>query len=296
MIDLRYHVFSLVAVFVFFIVGVVVGVGLAGQGLVEEGERRRLNAQIDRLSGDLEEAEARVDALERQQRAGQEFVRRSYAVLVDDRLDGVRVARVVIGDVDERATDVLAEVEETLLDAAGTPARLRAIRVPVDETAIRRAVAAAPQLREHEDADLRELGRVLGEELVAGGETPLWDALSPLIVAQRSGTLLQPVDAVVVARSAPAQTGDTADFVRGIYEGLQDVPAVGVEGLAADPSAIPTFARADLSTVDNVDTRMGRLALALLLAGANPGNYGVKDTAGAALPPVEPLRRRPTRG
>ena len=296
MIDLRYHVFSLVAVFVFFIVGVVVGVGLSGQGLVEEGERRRLNAQIERLSVDLEEAEARGDALERQQRAGQEFVQRSYTVLVQDRLDGVRVARVVIGDVDDRATDVLADVEQTVLDAAGTPSRLRAIRVPVDAAAIRRAIGSRRDLREYGDADLRELGRGLGQELVAGRDTPLWDALSPLIVAQRSGGMVEPVDAVVVARSAAPQSGPTAEFVRGIYEGIQDVPAVGVEDLAADPSAIPMFARADLSTVDNVDTRMGRLALALLLAGANPGNYGVKDTAGAALPPVEPLRPAQTRG
>ena len=39
-----------------------------------------------------------------------------------------------------------------------------------------------------------------------------------------------------------------------------------------------------------MDTRAGRLALALLLAGAAPGSYGLKPTAtDGVLPPTEPL-------
>jgi hypothetical protein len=288
-IDLRYHVFSLVAVFVFFVVGVVVGVGLSGQGFVEEGERRNLNAQIERLRNDLEDAEARVVALEAQQRAGEQYVQRSYPVLMQGRLEGRRIARVVVGEVDERAAGVLDDVDRTLVDASGTPARLRALRVPVDEESVADALSSQPELAEHSPTDLRGLGRALARELVTGGETPLWNALSSVLVAQRSGSMRQPVDGVVVARAAQPQQGRSADFVRGFYDGLQDVPAVGVETTDADPSAIAVFARADLSTVDNVDTRMGRVALALLLAGGDPGDYGVKDTARAALPPVDPL-------
>jgi hypothetical protein len=289
-IDLRYHVFSLVAVFVFFVVGVVVGVGLSGQGFVEEGERRRLNAEIERLRNQRDDAEARAEALEAQQRAGEEYVQRSYPVLMQGRLDGLRIARVVVGEVDERAADILDEVDRALADAGGSPARLRALRVPVDHRALADALSSRPDLSEHSPpTDLRRLGRALARELVSGGETPLWDALSPVLVAQRSGSMSEDVDGVVVARSAPPQRGRSADFVRGFYEGLDEVPAVGVEETGAERSAIAVFARADLSTVDHVDTQVGRLALALLLAGASPGDYGVKDTAAAALPPVDPI-------
>ena len=42
--------------------------------------------------------------------------------------------------------------------------------------------------------------------------------------------------------------------------------------------------------MDFVDTHVGRLALALLLAGGRPGSYGLKQTAtDGILPPVEPL-------
>ena len=43
-----------------------------------------------------------------------------------------------------------------------------------------------------------------------------------------------------------------------------------------------------ISTVDDVDTPSGKLALALLLGGAPSGSFGVKDTAEAALPRIEP--------
>jgi hypothetical protein len=94
------------------------------------------------------------------------------------------------------------------------------------------------------------------------------------------------VEGVVVARTVDPQAGDTARFLRGLYEGFADTgaPAVGVEKTSDEPSAIEVFDRAGLSSVDNVETQAGRLALALLLAGGEPGHYGVKETAQEPLP------------
>ncbi|MGH3092476.1 MAG: copper transporter, partial [Gaiellaceae bacterium] len=42
------------------------------------------------------------------------------------------------------------------------------------------------------------------------------------------------------------------------------------------------------SSVDDVETAAGRLALALLLAGGEPGHYGIKETAtDGVTPPVD---------
>ena len=68
-----------------------------------------------------------------------------------------------------------------------------------------------------------------------------------------------------------------------------DSPAVGVEPTRVEQSAIPIFQRYRLSTVDGIDTELGQLALIRLLGGGDPGYYGVRDTADAILPPIEPL-------
>ena len=55
-------------------------------------------------------------------------------------------------------------------------------------------------------------------------------------------------------------------------------------------SAIKAFKRAGLSTVDDIETQIGKLALVALLA--DPlltGSYGTKKTAQAPLPPIAPL-------
>ena len=102
----------------------------------------------------------------------------------------------------------------------------------------------------------------------------------------------------MVIRQAEPQQGDTARFLAGLYGGLASSgePAVGVEPTRVQQSAIPAFQRSGLSTVDGIDTPLGGLALILLLGGAEPGDYGIRDTAeDGILPPIEPLavvRRR----
>jgi hypothetical protein len=50
------------------------------------------------------------------------------------------------------------------------------------------------------------------------------------------------------------------------------------------------FQQAGLSTVDDVDTRVGKLALVALLADPTlSGNYGTKQTAKTQLPAISPL-------
>ena len=122
-----------------------------------------------------------------------------------------------------------------------------------------------------------------------GGDTPLWDSLTDALVEERAGGNKKPADGVVVVRTATPQRGGTTKFLLGLYEGLGSagVPAVGAEQTDAADSATAVFRQAGLSTVDDVDTPVGRLALLLLLAGQQPGQYGVKDSAtDGALPPL----------
>jgi hypothetical protein len=77
----------------------------------------------------------------------------------------------------------------------------------------------------------------------------------------------------------------------GMFDGFAaaSIPVVGAERIDTSPSAVPAWSRvSNLSTVDDVDTPSGKFALAVLLAGGAGGHYGVKQTAEAPLPRVEP--------
>ena len=292
MFDLRYHVASLAAVFIALVVGILIGVGISGRGFVDDAERNQLNGQIADLRERLDAANERADDLERRQEAAQEFVEGAYPVLVQTRLAGKRVAVLVVGSFDstlEAVTEIVGE------ESGGRPVRVRAVRVPLPVDEVERILASSDAFGGYvgEDA-LGNLGRDLGRELVSGGETPLWDALAPELVEQRAFESTDEADAVVVVRSVEPQQRETARFLAGLYSGVASLgkPAVGVEPSRVAQSAIPTFQRHSLSTVDGIDTPFGRLALVLLLAGAKAGDYGVRDTADdGILPPIEPAPR-----
>ena len=85
---------------------------------------------------------------------------------------------------------------------------------------------------------MEEVGRRIGEELVAGGETPFWDALIPVLVQDHRGDPSTESDAVVVAHTGVATDAPTRMFFDGLYAGLagSGVPVVGIEG---PTSALP---------------------------------------------------------
>jgi hypothetical protein len=95
---------------------------------------------------------------------------------------------------------------------------------------------------------------------------------------------------VIVVRTAAPQRDGTSRYLQGLYSGLASagVPAVGVEATNAPVSAVPIYRQAGLSSVDDVDTPAGKLALVYLLDGAPSGQYGLKKTAGdGVLPPLQ---------
>ena len=289
MFDLRYHVASLTAVFFALVIGILVGVALATHGLGNT-ERSRLQRQIDIANANLDSARNDLIQAQEDKRADSAFVDSAYKTVMTDRLQGRHVAVLFVGKKDG---ELLNSITQTLEDA-DAPQRLRlsALSVPLDDAAIDRVLARRPQLAAYVGEEkLGDLGRELAHEFVIGGDTPLWDALQRQLVEEKTGSERRPADAIVIARTVQPQVDGTARFLHGFYRGLEDAAGVvvGVEASRSKPSAVPTFQR-DFSTVDNIDTKVGRVALALLLADAPGGSYGTKKTASdGVLPEVLPV-------
>lgn len=284
MFDFRYHVVSLAAVFIALLFGILIGVGISGRGVLDEAERRTLNERITQLRGQLDAAQARTA----DQRAAEEYVEETYELIMRDRLAGRNIALVFVGGSD---STIQGAVSEAISRAGGRHVPMRSLRIPVDAEQLLAAIEADEELEALVGGDdLAGVGRSLGRELVAGGETPLWNALNRLLVTEVGGPSVE-VDGVVVARTAVDGPDEeaTATFLEGLYGGLAStVPAVAVEPAGRTPSLIDTFRKTSLSSVDNVDRAVGRVSLAVLLAGGPSGHYGFRDGA-VLLPPIEPV-------
>ena len=278
MFDFRYHVTSLAAVFIALVIGILVGVAISGRSLIRDTERRVLESEIAGLEDQLADAERQIG----QQNALEEYERQTYPAVMSGRLADRRIGVVYVGSAEG---EVGAGIQETI-DRADGFRTMRALQVPIATGDLLRLAEDVPEA----PRTVEDLGRSLARELVDGGDTPLWDAVAPSLVEEREGGDL-PLDAVVVARTAEPQRGQTARFLAGFYAGLAaaGVPIVGVETSDSQASAIPTYRDHGFSTVDNVDTIPGRVALAVLLTGESPGSYGTKEENTPVLPPVEPV-------
>ena len=287
MFDLRYHVASLAAVFLALIIGILVGVGIADRGYLDKGTRGLLEQQVAKLQKQLDQTSQQAGNLGREQEAARTYINQTYPVLVRNRLRGKRVAIVFVGSVDG---GLRSAVTRALTDAGGEQLRLRVLTVPIDGPQIDATLASSPNAASFRGQGRFEtLGRALGQELMLGGDTPLWNALTDVLVEQREGGSKDPADGVIVVRTAKPQKNATSRFLLGLYSGLgsTSAPAVGVEASDARTTAIPVYKNAGLSSVDDVDTLAGKLALVLLLQGAPSGQYGVKKTADEALPALQ---------
>jgi hypothetical protein len=265
--DLRYHVVSLAAVFLALVIGVLLGVGISETGRVDDVERDSYEARIGDLQQRLDASAEQELANEGQRKASETLFDEVYPLYMRDRLKGRRVVTLFVGSANPDGA-IRRGLERMLSDAdSNGPFRFRALDVPFDGKSIDGELDGHADLARLSGPDgYGELGEQLAQELVAGGDTPLWDALSPLIVGEEAGVGDLPPDGVVIARTAEPQQAQTAAVLAGLYRGLAKagVPAAGVEVTESEPSAIPAYKRASLSSVDAIDTDVGRLAAALV--------------------------------
>jgi Copper transport outer membrane protein, MctB len=304
MFGLRYHVASLAAVFVALAVGILLGVAVSGKvtDAGEDIELQNLKDDNENLQNELDAARAAEQAATQRGQGAEELFLRAYSTLMDGRLEGKNVAVVFLGPADG---SVRADVEGALADAgAGAPTRVVALDVPVDAAELAAALEGDELLAGYADdeGDFSNLGRDLGREMVEDDET-LWTMLQSQLVEEQSGSASAPIDAAVVVSTwtPPEEAGDedsaaeaeaTASLLEGVVSGLDGagIPVVGVAESEAPAALLEGYRDQGISSVDTIDDSAGRLALALLLAGAEPGHYGLRDEAtDGVIPPIEPL-------
>ncbi|UJP38824.1 copper transporter [Cellulomonas palmilytica] len=313
MIDFRYHLVSLISVFLALAVGIALGAGplketigdtLTGQVDQLRTEKDELRAQLDATTGDLADARTFVDA--------------SGPALLDGALEERRIAVVALGDVPEAertavdqrlaesGADVTAHV--TLTDAWFDP-DLRSYRnalvglvlenldpAPADDATLDEQLAQAlvqgltgadPASPDTLTADAGNVLAILSE-----GDNPMISLADPVTTgADAIVVLAVPVEpAADDAAATPTNEADaeaSTDAHVAVLRAAQDLSegSVLVDG-PRGPGSLVDVVLADealasrLATVSGAELVTGQvtvpLALAARIAGAN-GHYGFGD-------------------
>jgi len=277
----RYHAASLAAVFLALGVGLLLGAGFGDDVITGTAENLQQS-----LESDLDDAQARIAALEEDLAREGDFGEAVYPALAADTLVGRDLAVVAFGG---RSDELREDIEEALRVTGAQVRQLAVVREPPDVAALAELVADDPRRSQRERAELT--ARRAGASLVDGGD--FFGRARESLLSSFSGTI-EPMDGVIVIRQRPELGGQdeiaTERMEQSFIGALEDagVPVIGVERTDADPSSIAFFDSLGLTTVDHLDLRAGKVALVYALRGAQ-GNFGIGEEADELLPAV--LRR-----
>lgn len=309
MISWRYHLISIVAVFLAFGLGVLTGTTVLNDNLV-----RQLKSQTRTLTADLDELRRTYQDSQSELARMNAFAEQALPYLVDASLIGEQALVVTQDGVDgdaiaqtRTALDLAgAEVITTLTvqptmaaqtpNAQGDLAFVLGLSESTSAHELATAAGRAVALRLATDPGVDPTGTdVLGELLSQGFVT----ASAPEITDATLGEIGGRDQLVVVVGGTSGELSPTStEFMVPLVQGLADLDVVaGVgESLEANDGFVAAIRSAlddsagPLVTVDNIDRPVGASAMALGLRAAivegSGGHYGVKPGATRLLPPA----------
>lgn len=279
--DLRYHVVSLISVFLALAVGVLLGAAISDRGVISD----QLQAEVTNIEDQLEEQrreqqdlvaerDEEISDLEQQTGRNEELLEAMSRAVIPGALTGVNAA-LVTGPWTDAAT--VRAVEQALADAGADftpvpslppPQNLADFQdfqeVPQETTDVFSTDPADLVVPEYED---------LAREVLDGeGESP------DVVVFVGGG---EPPENLPEEAVEALETAQSAMFGAWDEDGVRIVAA---EPLETERSEIPLFQDAGLTSVDNADTPAGAAAVVVAADTEAEGSYGVKETASQLFP------------
>ncbi len=307
MVNLRYHVVSLIAVFLALTVGIVMGSTVVDRVTVDA-----LNQRVTSVGKSVSNAQAENSRLSNQLGTVQDFANQARNQLVRGRLKGVPVVVVAIAGVDRKHVDELREAlvgsQATMGGTLWLTAKMR-----LDNENDVRSLATAVNVGLDRPEVLRRQALAKLAEALAGSTDPGPNpTLTALVIAgfvtyeappgQAIATIatnaaLPPGLRIVVVSGAGADVGDD-QVALPLTQDLSQPPARLVVAESGQDSAggravFVGLVRKDdaiaprVSTVDDMESPMGQAAVILALedlAGARTGHFGVGPGAQRLLP------------
>jgi hypothetical protein len=268
--DLRYHLISLISVFLALAIGILLGVAVADEGVVSE----RLEAEITGIQDRLDEQRVEIEARDRQIAELQEMTAADESVesamsetVISDRLIGVEVA-LVSGPF--ASSETVEGIEEALATAGAEVVFSESLESPSTPTEVTSGIEATTPLQ----------GDYSSVALSVLDATD--DSIPPQAVVFVGGGELPP--------NAPSGSLDALNEAQTeMFEIWQNsgLRVVAAEHSDAGRSEVELFQGAGVPSVDNADTGAGRAAVIQLLASDTEGSYGTKPTASEPFPPPQ---------
>lgn len=300
MINFRYHVVSIAAVFLALALGLIVGTA-AFNGPAADG----LAAQVDEMGKANQNLRDEVNHLNEEAEQEEKFATEALPWMIGNRLNGKRILIITTTDADKDYIDGVAEALRTIGGATITgqvsfqkrfvdPASKEELLDLVDN-GTPSTVTGLPANSNGVETGAALLAAVLVDHNPEVAEPDRTKTLNAFLGSYLVGSLVkQPAEAILVLAGPPYNEKDAGKFNTGLKTIVEQFDKAGPIVVAAQSTAgdgnLVGAVRGDsdlskpVSTVDNAGTPQGRAAVLLALAdqveSKTAGHYGVSGQNG----------------
>ena len=288
--DIKYHIASLVAIFLALGIGILIGTSMIGSDAITKQQKNMIEGIEKEFTILREENKQNADALLQTQEVmsnQQQFNQEVLPLLVRNKLQGRKIAIVDLNY--HREHDGLANV---LRSAGADVQSVTVINLGLlKDSNLSKQTAGMLGKSKQSDTEkyLPDLARLLAEAIATGENGDLVRFLDDHEVIKISGNYGPPLqDVILIGGSENKHQDNYKKFDHVMIKAWRGAGfnIYGVEDSDAAVSYIRYYQSASLTTVDNIDTVYGQLSLVMAMYGY-PGQYGIKQTAESFLPPLE---------
>lgn len=289
MVDIRYHIYSLAAVFMALAVGIVIGTSFArGSPSAEVGRKtiQRYESDMRRLKAEIQKASRSAQEQEAMARNCQDFCRALMPIVIKDKLAWRPVAIVQTGDDDELTGSVKQALEMAGANVSSVTEMSR--EFPFEDYAhiAQTLLKSGIQPENIGKNDRDRLFSIIAETIQSGKYAEVLSKLEAAGVATFTGDYFKYNKLVVIVGGASSEESNRAEAVDthliAQFEKL-GVRTVGCEASNAKISYVPVWHKMGIATVDNADSAIGQIAMIYALNGET-ARFGFKETAERVIP------------
>jgi len=282
MFDIRYHIASLVAVFLALTVGILLGSVIVDKGVLVEQQK----ALVEGLENRLDDLQAKNQSLLKENNSLKLFQDEAISV-INGKLDEKKVAVIVTTNIPVDDKNNLVDI----LDQAGASTCVVTTNNLVDkfkENSVRKKLSEYfPEENLSKDELWSKVLEKLSTEIVTPSDRAFLNEMVSLdIIGIRNGGKL-PADQVVIYGGSPSDINNSEDLDIPLIIKFKElnIRTIGIEQSDTKTSYVESYQNEGISTVDNIDQNAGKISSVYALAGED-GRFGIKSTSEKLIPPL----------
>ena len=284
--NMKFYVISIVSIFLALAIGIYIGFTLDAQNfLVEQKEdiASKLEEKFDYLRGENINLKKDIEDLKMQNSQYEKFNETLYPEVIKNRLSGMKVAIIETND-----EYIYSGVGKVLEMSGADVVNITTIKDKFLNKDILNEIYLKNGVKKEELED-NIVGKAtidLSTAIASDEENEIIKYFKEYGLINIIGNIDESVDYIIIAGGSDSKDVDRINILdKNIIDTVKklDLPIIGIEKTKVKNSYMEEYKDSRISTVDNIDSIMGKVALVMSMEG-RPGNYGIKPSAESLLP------------